>query len=179
MNNSKYPQPYNFQASPGAAGNIDAPGLAHQIAAKLNTDATHGQIIRAIKKYDDLISPVTYTLSNDFSATSAIASINQTFDASYAFFGYAWSAVAESTDIDFLVTGLQITQQTNIIINNYPVKALTNLTAQYPPLFWYVPANSTVTLTLQNGSTTANNLCYFSFYGTRVPIGLINSLIKK
>lgn len=178
--NSMFPGPYNIdRTQAGRAGSINAGSLANQISAKLNTDATHSQIIRAIKKYDDLITPVTYTLSHDFSAASAIKSLSQVFDSAYGFFGYAWSVVCESSDPDFVVTGLQITQQTSIIINDYPVQAIAGLTAQYAPLFWYVPANSTVTLNLQNGSTTANNLCYFSFYGTRVPVGLIQDLIKR
>lgn len=177
--NSRFPQPYQMNPNTNRGGSINADSLANQIAARLNTDATHGQIVRAIKKYDDLITPVIYTLEHTFAAINAITSINQTFDSSYHFFGYAWSAVRQGTDVDFVVNALQITQQTSIIINDFPVNALANLTAQYAPLFWYVPANSTVTLQLTNGGTTAANHCYFSFYGTRVPTGLVDSLTKK
>lgn len=177
-NNGQFPSPFISPTTPGQAGQINAAGLANQIAARINTDATHGQIVRAIQKYNDLITPVIYTLEYDFSSTGEITSINQTFDSSYGFFGYGWSVVAESTDPDFVVNSLQITQQTSIIINDFPALAVKQLTAQFAPLFWYVPANSTVTLNLTNGSTTANNHCYFSFYGTRVPYGMIQNLTK-
>lgn len=164
---------------PGVDARKATGALAHEIAAVLNKDLPTSQIIRALKRYNDAITPVIYSVNNTFAAVSATATLTVNVDNSYGFFGCWWTATSQSTDRDFVVTSLTISTRTDLIVGDFPVALLTRWTNQPLEFFWFVPANSNINLAITNGATTAANQCYFSWGGYRVPNAMIQQLMPR
>ncbi len=158
---------------------IDVDQFAHKVVNKLNSNLTIAQMKRAIEKFMNQIIPRVYLIQIIHTVASAIIAGSVNIDSTYSFFMNAWTAWPHGTqDTDYYITNFSQPSGTNLIAGNlqFPLGLLTRWTG-FPLEFpWYVPANSQIQITTQNGSTTAATTTDFAFLGVNAPSTLIKQI---
>ena len=158
---------------------VDIDQFSKKVVNDLNKNLTVSQMKRAIDKFNANIIPRIYLIQIAQTVASAVVSGSVNVDATYSFFMTAWTAWAHHTqDVDYYITNLSQPSGTNLVAGNlqFPVGLLTRWTA-FPLEFpWYVPANSQIQITTQNGSTTATATYDFAFIGLNAPSVLVQQI---
>lgn len=182
MYDSNYPD--NGSPGPYSRGlnqNISNETIAQKIVQKLNANLPVAQIKRAVDKFKSNIMPRIYMIQAVHTVVNAVSQFSANIDSTYGFFCTGWTVLFEGTqDADYYITNLSLPSSTNLIAGNlqFPAGLLTRWTAFPLEWMWYVPANSQIQLTTQNGGTTAASVANFAFCGVCVPDNYIQEIMR-
>lgn len=127
------------------------------------------------------ILPYSVTATNTFTVASAVTQITNVIDASYHFAvqGIIVWQQASATNLDTFLTAIQVNSTSNYLQGNLPFQMISQFTGVLMPFNLFVPANNNLQTTIQNGSTTAANIVYVTYWGIKIPEGIDVSQFLK